>query len=85
MADTDVLIAGTGPIGLTAAIELARRGVGCRIIDPITDRPHYAKAVGVQPCTLEVCEGMRVLRRSLDAAIQMRAHHLRQGRQDRTA
>ena len=39
MADTPipVLIAGAGPIGLTAAIELARCGIGCRIIDPITD------------------------------------------------
>ena len=67
-----VLIAGAGPIGLTAAIELARRGVDCRIVDPLPDPPQYAKAVGVQPRTLEVFEGMGVLRRILDAAIQMR-------------
>ena len=71
MADTDVLIAGAGPVGLTAAIELARRGIGCRIVDPIYDPPQYAKAVGVQPRTLEVFEGMGVLRRILDEAIQM--------------
>ena len=47
MVDTDVLIAGAGPIGLTAAIELARRGVDIRIVDPIHDPPLYAKAVGV--------------------------------------
>src|SRR4051794_899042 len=28
-----VLIAGAGPVGLTAAIELARRGIECRIVD----------------------------------------------------
>jgi 2-polyprenyl-6-methoxyphenol hydroxylase-like FAD-dependent oxidoreductase len=71
MIDTDVLIAGAGPIGLTAAIELARRGIDFRIVDPIQDPPQYAKAVGVQPRTLEVFEGMGVLRQILDAATQM--------------
>ena len=72
MADTDVLIAGAGPIGLTAAIELRRHGVRCRIVDPLLQPPQYAKAVGVQPRTLEIFEGMGVLRQVLDAAIQMR-------------
>ncbi len=71
MVATDVLIAGAGPIGLTAAIELARRGIDIRIVDPIPDPPQYAKAVGVQPRTLEVFEGMGVLRRMLDASIAM--------------
>jgi 2-polyprenyl-6-methoxyphenol hydroxylase-like FAD-dependent oxidoreductase len=72
MVQTDVLIAGAGPIGLTAAIELARRGIDCKIIDPLLDPPTYAKAVGVQPRTLEVFEGMGILHRVLDAAVQLR-------------
>jgi 2-polyprenyl-6-methoxyphenol hydroxylase-like FAD-dependent oxidoreductase len=72
VSDAEVLIAGAGPIGLTAAIELARRGIACRIVDPLLEPPQYAKAVGVQPRTLEVFEGMGVLRRILDNAIQMR-------------
>lgn len=71
MVDTDVLIAGAGPIGLTSAIELARRGIDFRIVDPLLDPPQYAKAVGVQPRTLELFDGMGVLNRILDAATQM--------------
>ncbi|AZG44701.1 FAD-dependent monooxygenase [Gordonia insulae] len=72
MTDVDVLVAGAGPIGLTAAIELRRRGVAVRIVDPLLEPPQYAKAVGVQPRTLEVFEGMGVLREILDAGIEMR-------------
>lgn len=72
MADTEVLIAGAGPVGLAAANELARHGIDCRVVDPLLGPPRYAKAVGVQPRTLEVFEGMGVLRRILDAGIQMR-------------
>jgi pentachlorophenol monooxygenase len=69
--DVDVLIAGAGPIGLTAALELTRHGIRCRIIDPLTEPPQYAKAVGVQPRTLEVFEGMGVLEPIVNAAIEM--------------
>ncbi|MEU6579329.1 FAD-dependent monooxygenase [Nocardia sp. NPDC046763] len=72
MDDTAVIIAGAGPVGLTAAIELRRRGVPCRIVDPLLEPPPYAKAVGIQPRALEVFEQMGVLRRILDAAIQLR-------------
>jgi 2-polyprenyl-6-methoxyphenol hydroxylase-like FAD-dependent oxidoreductase len=70
-SDTQVLIAGAGPVGVTAVIELARRGIACRIVDPLVEPPQYAKAVGVQR-TLEVFEGMGVLRSILDAALLMR-------------
>jgi pentachlorophenol monooxygenase len=71
-ADTQVLIAGAGPVGLTAAVELARRDVRCRIVDPLLVPPQYAKAVGVQPRSLEVFEAMGILGRILDAGTQMR-------------
>ncbi|MET4049377.1 MULTISPECIES: FAD-dependent monooxygenase [unclassified Rhodococcus (in: high G+C Gram-positive bacteria)] len=70
--DTNVLVAGAGPIGLTAAIELRRRGISCRVIDPLLEPPRYAKAVGIQPRTLEVFENMGVLKTVLDASIMMR-------------
>jgi pentachlorophenol monooxygenase len=39
MVPTDVLIAGAGSVGLTAAVELARRGIDLRIVDPVVDPP----------------------------------------------
>ncbi|MBO0877138.1 MAG: FAD-dependent monooxygenase, partial [Pseudonocardia sp.] len=72
MPATDVLIVGAGPVGLTAGIELRRRGVGCRVIDRLAAPVPYAKAVGIQPRTLELWELAGVLGRALDAATPMR-------------
>jgi len=69
---TDVLVVGAGPIGLTAACELRRRAVDCRIVDALDQPPKYAKAVGIQPRTLEVWEDMGLVREALDAAIEIR-------------
>ena len=71
MADVDVLVVGAGPVGLTAAVELARRGVRCRVIDQLAEPMRYAKAVGIQPRTLEIWEAMGVVREAVDAAEPM--------------
>ncbi len=68
----DVLVVGAGPVGLTAAVELGRRGVACRLIDRLGEPRQYAKAVGIQPRTLELWENQGVLRAALDAAAPLR-------------
>jgi len=69
----DVLVVGAGPVGLTAACELRRHGVhDCRIVDRLTAPPQYAKAVGIQPRTVELWERMGLARAAIDAAIELR-------------
>ncbi len=68
MADVDVLVVGAGPVGLTAAAELRRHGVECRIVDALPAPQHYAKAVGIQPRTMEVWDSMGLIREALDEA-----------------
>ncbi|MEV6567008.1 FAD-dependent monooxygenase [Streptomyces kronopolitis] len=69
MADVDVLVVGAGPVGLTVAAELRRHGVECRIVDRLAAPEPYAKAIGVQPRTLEVWDAMGMVRGVLDNAV----------------
>ncbi|MEU9097910.1 FAD-dependent monooxygenase [Streptomyces sp. NPDC048361] len=69
---TDVLIVGSGPVGLSAAAELARHGVRSRVIDRLPARLPYAKAVGIQPRTLEIWDRMGLIRDILEASVPLR-------------
>lgn len=51
-----VLIVGAGPSGLTAAIELARRGIIPDIIDKKERRSSFSRAVGILPATMKILE-----------------------------
>ncbi len=49
-----VLVAGAGPTGLTAAVELARRGVEADVIDRREEGSSLSRAVGIMPRSLEL-------------------------------
>ena len=67
---TDVLIVGAGPAGLTAAIELARRGIACRVVDKRTEpSAHADKAIGIQCRTMEIWEDIGIAREAMDVGI----------------
>ena len=61
---TDVLVVGAGPVGLTTAISLARRGVACRIVDRRPEPRPGTRACTVWQRTLEV---FRLLGLPMDA------------------
>ncbi|QEV21996.1 FAD-dependent monooxygenase [Streptomyces alboniger] len=60
-SDVPVLIVGAGPTGLALACDLARRGVGCRIVDRAPVFPSGSRGKSVQPRTLEVLDDLGVL------------------------
>ncbi len=51
-----VLIAGAGPTGLTAGLELVRRGVKTEIIDRRESGSSLSRAVGINPRSLKILE-----------------------------
>ena len=59
--ETDVLIVGAGPTGLTLACELLGRGVSCRIIDKAASPATTSRALGLQPRTLELFDTMGII------------------------
>lgn len=65
MADETVLITGAGPVGLAAALFLARKGVRSRVIDPKLEPTRTSNALGVNPRTLELLEPTGVTARIL--------------------
>lgn len=68
----DVLIVGAGPVGLSAAAELRRHGAHCRLVDRLPARQPYAKAVGIQPRTIELWDRMGLARAVVEQAVPLR-------------
>jgi 2-polyprenyl-6-methoxyphenol hydroxylase-like FAD-dependent oxidoreductase len=74
-ADPRILIVGAGPTGLTAALELVRRGVAPRIIDEKEMPTPLSKAVGISSHSLDVLEPSGVSERLLARGLRVRHVH----------
>lgn len=68
---TSLLIVGAGPTGLTAAVELARRGLVPRVIDKKHDPLPLSRAVGINARSLTLLEASGVTQRLLAAGIHV--------------
>ena len=71
------LIVGAGPVGLTLAAELARYGIGIRLIDKSPQPTQTSKALVVWPRTLELMDRMGCRQAFLDAGLRVHGAALR--------
>ena len=69
--DTSVLIAGGGPVGLTAAVELMRRGFQPIIIDDDGEPTPESRALAVNARTLDILEPSGVTERIIEAGTRI--------------
>src|SRR6185312_10450049 len=63
MYDTDVLVVGAGPTGLTLAASLVDRGIRTTVVDRQAAGANTSRAAAVNARTLEVLDGLDVTRR----------------------
>jgi len=72
-ADLDILIVGAGPVGLTAAVELTRRGFKPRIVEK-DKGPHVeSRALAINPRTLDILGPSGTSKALIEAGIKARA------------
>jgi len=67
----EVLVVGAGPVGLTAALELKRRGLAVRIVERDRTREAFSKALAVNPRSLELLEASGITPRLLAEGLRL--------------
>ncbi len=72
-ADVDVLIVGSGPVGLFLANECARRSLRWRIVEQHEGQSEHSKALAIFPRTLEIFDMAGVVAPFLDVANRVTA------------
>jgi len=65
--NVDVLIVGAGPVGLLLATALAREGQEVLLVDRMTRRSFFCKALGITARTLELFDDYGVMQDAVDA------------------
>jgi 2-polyprenyl-6-methoxyphenol hydroxylase-like FAD-dependent oxidoreductase len=76
----DVLVVGAGPVGLVAAVELARRGVRVRVIDKLAQPTDQSRAIAVHARSLDMFDRMGIVDEMVSTGIKAIAMQLYAGR-----
>jgi 2-polyprenyl-6-methoxyphenol hydroxylase-like FAD-dependent oxidoreductase len=80
MNNTDVLIVGAGPSGLTLAASLVKRGIATTVVDRQAAGANTSRAAVVNARTLEVLDDLDVSRRLIKEGVQAPRFTIRDGR-----
>ncbi|MEC3995084.1 FAD-dependent monooxygenase [Actinacidiphila sp. DG2A-62] len=72
-----IIVVGAGPVGLTVAGELARRGVPVRVIDKLEEPTDESRAILVHARSLEMFETIGVVEELIAAGVRTDAMELR--------
>ena len=79
MNDTDVLVVGAGPTGLTVAASLIAHGVRAVVVDNLPEGQNTSRAAAVNARTLKVLEDLDVARRMVKAGLIAPRFTMREG------
>ncbi|WP_153099669.1 FAD-dependent monooxygenase [Paraburkholderia hayleyella] len=71
-----VLVVGAGPVGLAAAMSLARARIPVRLIDKLREPATHSRAIGIQARTLELLEQHRAVEPFLELGHRVYAANL---------
>ncbi|MGD1170043.1 FAD-dependent oxidoreductase [Mycobacterium seoulense] len=79
MEDTDVLVVGAGPTGLTLAAALLVRGIRVTLVDQVAEGANTSRAAAINARTLEVLGELDVARRMVKAGLIAPRFTMREG------
>lgn len=71
--ETDVLIAGGGPVGLYLAAALLQEGVSVKVLEQRQSRNRHTRAIGIHPPALKALAGVKVAADMVQEGVHIRA------------